>query len=125
MRSVTLSPNKRHIDKTVEDIERINERCDEIWESRGNFGRTKQAKINLRLMETQIRPLDLLRESLFKKLWVLHEESDFEYTDMEEISRDKTFNGRQHVTRVTYCDGMFHYVTDKDDQFKYGYVCTC
>lgn len=125
MRSATLSPNKRHINKTVEDIERLNERCEQIWKSRGNYGLTKQAKINSRLMETQIRPLDLLRENLFHKLWRLHEETDFEFAEMEEISREKRFNGRKDVTRITYCDGVFHYVTNSKDKFQYGYACTC
>lgn len=115
----------QQISDTVEHIEAINIRAEQLWDSRGSYGPIKQIKINSRIMEQRIRPLDLLRESLFKKLWALHEESDFEFADMEEISREKRFNGRSDVTRIIYCDGQFHYVTNKQDEFQYGYVCTC
>jgi hypothetical protein len=113
------------ISETVEQIEAVAEKANEIWESRPkNFGVKKQSRIELRCIQ-QIHNLHSIQDQLFHLLWGLLEASDFESVEMEEIDREKRFNGRKDVTRITWCDGVFHYVTNKKEEFLYGYGCTC
>lgn len=104
-----------NIVKISKQIEKCYDRTSEIWNSRTKFSVIHEDRLRLKMRE-----IHLLQETLFRQLWEFYcnqpEDIDIECLGEEKIS------GR---IRITYCDGIWHFVTDSKDELVYGYQCNC
>lgn len=118
-----MSPRKR-IKQLTSDIERIENKAEDIWWNRTKFSVKHEDRLRLKM-----HALDSLSASLYHVLWRLHQETKFQYADdLDEIERRKVFNGVKDVTHITYCDGIFHFITGlrgKKGKLRYGRQCNC
>jgi hypothetical protein len=107
-------PRKSRIKILTEQIDECYEAADHKWFNRTKFSIKHEDKLRY-----QIRFIDLLREQYLKELWDEYEDSPDE---VEFLREEKNPWGK---LRYVFCDGNFHFVTNKKEVLQYGYQCNC
>lgn len=106
---------RKKLNELYRQLQEVDAKREELWDRYDNTtSYKKEDKIR-----SKIRPLDEIRLRLLYELW----DAYYDFPDeVEEVNREKNWDKK---LRIHYCDGELHFVIDKDDNFCYGYGCSC